>query len=161
MEWNNSFFDWAKANHWTVERAKEKQTIPDEVKRRYPEIPTAYADFFSLFQLCSNAADTKWFLTREDFLQTDEEAFAWNTFEEMSLEAAEGDEGLVQEIKSYWNVHLPVLLSVEDEYEYYALHTGDGTMVKGYGPEFEDSAEKIADSFRDFLEKVTSGRLCL
>lgn len=35
----------------------------------------------------------------------------------------------------------------------------DGKIVMGYEPEFEESAEVVADSFEDFLNKIITGNI--
>ncbi len=64
------------------------------------------------------------------------------------------------EIKSFWNEHLPICLSLKDGYSYYALCLKDGTIVTGEEPEFEETTE-VAPSFRDFLQMLCNGELDL
>ena len=79
----------------------------------------------------------------------------------MSLEAAEGDEDWTNDIKSWWKPKLPFFMSVGGEYLYYAIDTEDGgAILSGYEPEFEE-ADKVADSFEDFMSKVLSGDIVL
>lgn len=78
----------------------------------------------------------------------------------MSLEAAEGDENLENEVKQFWNSHLPIMMSVGGCYEYYAIALNDGSIVHGSEPEFEESLV-LADSFVDFLLKIEIGKIIL
>ena len=78
----------------------------------------------------------------------------------VSLDAAEGDNSWTAEIKSFWNEHLPICLSLKDGYSYYALCLKDGTIVTGEEPEFEETTE-VAPSFRDFLQMLCNGELDL
>lgn len=78
----------------------------------------------------------------------------------MSLDAAEGDSSWIAEIKSFWNDHLPICLSLKDGYSYYALCLKDGTIVTGEEPEFEETTQ-VAPSFRDFLQMLCNGELDL
>ncbi len=56
--------------------------------------------------------------------------------------------------------HLPIFLSLEGGYAYYAISMKDGSVVHGTEPEFEE-CETVADSFTDFMGKVTGGRIRL
>ena len=52
-------------------------------------------------------------------------------------------------------------MSVDGEYSFYAIDTeGNGSILSGYEPEFEE-ADKVADSFEDFMSKVLSGDIVL
>lgn len=52
-------------------------------------------------------------------------------------------------------------MSVDGEYSFYAIDTGDnGTILSGYEPEFEE-ADKVADSFEDFMSQVLRGEIVL
>lgn len=152
------FLTWAKSNGWQVEFADSEKQLPDEVQKRYANVPGEYLSFYEQIGLCSNAADTSWFLTEKDFLETDENTFAWNTFEKMSMEAAMDDAELIGQIEEYWHNHLPVMLCVGGDYEYYALDVVSGAVVNGYEPEFEECS-KVADSFSDFLSKIMNGAI--
>lgn len=51
-------------------------------------------------------------------------------------------------------------MSVEGDYEYYALDTETGQVVQGWEPEFEE-VRVVADTFEDFIKKVISGEIIL
>lgn len=94
------------------------------------------------------------------FLENEDDAFSWNSFEQMSLEAAEGDTNLENEVKLFWNAHLPIMMSVGGCYEYYAITLNDGNIVHGSEPEFEESSI-VAESFADFLLKIVAGEIVI
>ena len=81
-------------------------------------------------------------------------------WELLSLEAAGDDAGWKEEIRQFWDRHLPFFLSLDGGYAYYAFSMEDGSVVYGAEPEFEE-CETVADSFEDFMEKVMSGRIRL
>ncbi|MCM1100467.1 MAG: hypothetical protein NC079_01780 [Clostridium sp.] len=101
-------------------------------------------------------------LCAEDFNRESEDAFQWNEFEMMSLQAAvdEDDEEWQKDIRAFWDKHLPICLSVRDGYSYYAIRINDGHVVCGYEPEFEETTD-MADSFYGFAEMVSDGAVDL
>ncbi|MBC1996684.1 SMI1/KNR4 family protein, partial [Listeria seeligeri] len=119
-----------------------------------------YKAFYRQLNLCSNAGDTCWFLSEGDFLENEDDAFSWNSFEQMSLEAAEGDKNLENKVRLFWNAHLPIMMSVGGCYEYYAIHLTNGNIVHGSEPEFEESSI-VAESFADFILKIEIGKIIL
>ncbi|EAD7211823.1 SMI1/KNR4 family protein [Listeria monocytogenes] len=139
--------------------AVEKK-FPEQILKRYGNLPDEYKAFYAQINLCCNAADTCWFLSEEDFLENGDDVFSGNSFEEMSLEAAEGDKNLENKIKLFWNTHLPIMMSVGGSYEYYAIALNDGSVVHGSEPEFEESLV-VADSFADFLLKIVAGEVVI
>ena len=154
----NEFFAWAKNNNWQLELSSDKKQFPNEVLQRYINIPVEYTSFYEQITLCHNQSFTSWFLTEEDFLQTDERKFAWNEFEKISLGAAEDDEKLIKEVNDFWKLHLPIMFCVGSDYEYYAINISNGSVVNGYEPEFEEVTEE-AKSFCDFLGKIINGEI--
>ncbi|MBC2182523.1 SMI1/KNR4 family protein [Listeria sp. FSL L7-0233] len=160
MELINHFLEWAKNNNWQVDLSALEKKLPEQILRRYVNIPDEYKAFYAQINLCSNAADTSWFLSEEDFLENEDDAFSWNSFEQMSLEAAAGDENIENEVKLFWNSHLPIMMGVGGGYEYYAISLIDGNVVHGSEPEFEESSV-VADSFADFLLKIVAGEIAI
>lgn len=61
-------------------------------------------------------------------------------------------------ITSFWDNHLPVYISANGEYEYYALRMTDGCIVHGIEPEFEETIV-VANSFFEFIEKICVGEI--
>ncbi|WP_181330077.1 SMI1/KNR4 family protein [Listeria monocytogenes] len=160
MERINHFLAWAKNNNWQIDLSAVEKKFPERILKRYVNIPDEYKAFYAQINLCCNAADTCWFLSEEDFLENGDDAFSGNSFEEMSLEAAEGDKNLENKIKLFWNTHLPIMMSVGGSYEYYAIALNDGSVVHSSEPEFEESLV-VADSFADFLLKIVAGEIVI
>ena len=127
--------------------------LNEEFSHRYPRIPEAHAKFLGRVSSCVNAADTVWFLCADDYNGKSGSAFAWNEFEQMELESAEDDgDQAKQEIREFWDGHLPFLMSVSGDYAYLALRMSEnhGSVVAGYGPDFEGVTE-VAASFDEFV----------
>ena len=107
--------------------------------------------------------DAVWFLSRADFSDADadaadgsDDAFAWNAFELMSVDAAESAPEREQ-ITAFWAEHTPLLLSVRGPYAYLALRS-DGAVVYGEEPEFELTAS-VALDFASFVRDLGDGVL--
>ena len=126
---SNSFIEWARKNNWNIVINSEKIDLPDSIKNRY-NIPKQWFNFICNLNICENQSSTKWFLTLNDYLPITE-GFQWNKFELQSLEFAY-NENEKEKIISYWNTHLPIILSVDGEYSYYAIDTENGSVVSGY-----------------------------
>ena len=152
-----NFIEWARKNDWNIVSSLEKIDLPDSIKNRY-KIPTQWRSFICNLKVCENQSATKWFLTPKDYLPLTE-GFQWNEFELQSLDFAD-DENERERIISYWNIHLPIILSVDGEYSYYAIDTENGNVVLGCEPEYEESTV-IADDFNTFIEGVISGKISL
>ena len=148
----NKFILWAKKNNWNVILNLEKAELPNTVKNRY-NIPEQWYNFICKLQICENQTATKWFLTPNDY-QPHEDGFRWNEFEIQSLEYGDNE----NDITSYWNNNLPIIMSVDGEYSYYAINIESGNVVIGYEPEYEDSSV-VAEDFNTFINKVVSGEI--
>ena len=134
-------------------------TLPTEINERYPNIPQSFEMFLSTFSKCSNKAGNAWFFCADDFHRNDDVGWSWNSFEQISLDAADGDEDLLEEAQSFWDRHLPIAYAVHSDYAYLAIVvSGDdqGAIVYGYGPEFEESAKTITESLSQYLAKLTN-----
>ena len=151
------FVKWAEENKWDIILNPEKVDLPEEIKNRY-NIPKQWYDFISMFKKCENQSATKCFLTPYDYLPHEEDykGFRWNEFEILSLEWNDNDSSII----SYWDCHLPIVLSVDGEYSYYAINTVNGNIVEGYEPEFEDSSV-VADDFNTFIRKIISNDILI
>lgn len=150
------FIEWARQNQWDVAEKKYKNlNLNYKFKSRYPEIPMIYIEFLKTVDAIISPNQTKWFLCENNYNETSNLGFKWNEFELLSLEAAKGDEEWQFEIISWWTKHLPILISVEGEYSFYAIDLANnkGSIVRGYEPEFEE-VEIVADNFIDFLNLI-------
>ena len=105
----------------------------------------------SSFSLLSNSDETVWFLSRDDYSTGAEGAFAWNEWEQLSIQAAITD-AEAEAVSRFWKHHLPILLSVRNGYEYLAVRD-DGAVVHGTEPEFEE-ADVVFSHFEDLLGHI-------
>ncbi len=103
------------------------------------------------FSQLSNTDETAWFLSRHDYSTGSEDAFAWNEYEQLSIQAATTDDEAVA-VARFWKRHLPILLSVRNGYEYLAVRD-DGAVVHGTEPEFEE-AVVVFSQFEDLLRYI-------
>lgn len=153
----NDFVAWAKRNNWQVELSNEVRELPEWAFRRYSGLPANYVNFIQHINVLSNKADTTWFLSIDNFKGA---AFdtAWqaDSFEKISLEAAEGDKNWQNTIIQFWDTHMPIIFCLANGYEYYAIRLNDGAIVHGIEPEFEE-VSSVAASFEDFLAKIVTG----
>lgn len=157
---NEFFLGWAASHGWNIELTAEKIALPSDISARYQNIPKEWLEFACSIRVCSNAADTAWFLTSGDYMRKNNDEWRYNEFELISLDAAQGEEDWIRKITEFWNEHLAIAVSVADEYEYYAIDMFDGSIARGCEPEFE-KAETVAVSFGEFLKKIADGKITL
>jgi len=138
---------------WKICRKVRRLHLPAEVTSRYLALPPIWVSFVQQIERCVNPGETAWFLTEEDFSGASGSAYRWDEFERMSLAAAEGDQKLENEIRGFWNRHLPILISVKSGYGYIAIRVGKsgGPVVYGIEPEFEN-ASPLAGSLEEFFD---------
>lgn len=142
---------------WTVTRAANDRPLPSNLRARYPGLSGQVAGVLMSLETCVNPQETAWLLCRRDLEGQSDSAFAWNEWERMSLAAAGRDEQLQSEIRSHWDNHFPLLLSVKAGYSYYALVVAGeraGSIVHGFEPLFEDCSPEF-ESFDAFLAALT------
>ncbi|MDD2401770.1 MAG: SMI1/KNR4 family protein [Clostridia bacterium] len=152
----NKFINWAKNNGWKVKENFEiKLELNDELINRYVKIPIEYKEFIGNVKQCISPNEKTWFICEDEYNDVSDFAFKWNEFEILSLEAAEGDEKWKAEITEWWNGYLPIVMSVENGYSFYAidLKNNIGAILKGCEPEFEE-VEKVAQTLDEFLELI-------
>lgn len=149
----DAFLDLLREEGWSVE-LRGGGELNESFSRRYPRIPEDYARFLRRVALCANADDTVWFLCADDYNDgMGGEEIAWNRFEQIELEAAEGNEGATEKVRDFWNRHLPIMMSVGGDYAYLALRvSGDeyGSVVDGYEPSFHEVTQ-VAPTFAEFI----------
>ena len=156
MEKINTFVYWAINNGWNVITENNGiEKLPKTITDRY-NIPKEYKTFLENIKICTNAEENIWFFCIADYLRDEENAFKWNEFELISLEAAnaDNDQKWIEEIKEFWDKHFPIIFNVKGEYEYYAINTKTKEIVNGYEPMFEESGEVVANNFEELLEKI-------
>jgi hypothetical protein len=144
------------ANGWRVEkRTTSAQLLPEDTARRYVTLPYPIVAFLSGIKSCVNPSETAWLLTAEDYHLTGTKAFRWNEFEQMSRDAAAGNDDWSKQIEVFWSTHFPFLLAVHSNYDYLAVSLAQdnfGSVVAGSGPEFEDTI-MVAASFDQYLSR--------
>lgn len=149
------FSDWAKKNRWVIERAKTSMEMPEEVTTRYRNVPKQWKEFIINFDTIMNSTNDMWFLTHDNFLDG---VWSYNDFENMSLEAADGDEEWCAEIKEFWDNTFPIIMSIGGDYQYFAIKLDSGEVVQGWEPEFEECFV-VAESFDEFIDKIIVGEI--
>lgn len=155
--------EMASEKGWTIEKKSTvKFNLPESLVNRYGSFPADWTEFNSTIDSLINQAETVWFLCSKDYEKQDEGSFCWNEWELISLQAASDnkDEEWQKNIRQFWDAHLPIVLSVGNDYEYYAIRLTDGFIVYGYEPEFEECVE-VAQSFTEFVEKIISDEIDL
>lgn len=159
----DAFIRWAVDEGWDIALKPEREWHRDTgVPDRYRNLPAGYVAFLGKVKQCTAPGDKAWFLCTDDYRGVSDTAFQWNEFELLSLEAAEGDQAWQAEITSWWDRHLPVVLSVRDGYAFYALDLSDerGAVVQGTEPEFEETV-KVADTLEAFWQLIMTNAITL
>lgn len=152
------FIRWAKDNDWhVIESSGAPLTLPVSIVSRYGEAPEEYAAFLSAVKQCVSPKGETWFLCQDEYNGNSDSPFLWNEFESLSLEAAGDDAKWRSEITAWWDQYLPIVMSVDGGYSFYAiaLTHNPGAVVRGYEPEFEE-VEEVAPTFGHFLEGIMS-----
>ena len=157
----NKLVLWLKENKWSV-FGHDQRIDEDALKQVIPmnqDISGSYIEFLFSVKRCVNETETMWFNCYDEFSGISDIAFRWNEYELLSLESAQGDSGLEQSITEFWENHLPIIMSVKNGYEYYAIRS-DGAVVFGWEPEFEEP-DVIAKSFDEFVEMLITKSIVL
>ncbi len=139
---------------WTVRESADRKQLPRELTSRYPWIPDDYRE---VADVAISPDDRAWMLTVPDFRGTGKSAYAWNEWELLSLKSAGEDDDLdwMSRIRSFWDNHLPIMLSVKTGYAYFAIRRSDLQIVCGEEPEFEETFD-LAASFFDLVTMICS-----
>ncbi|MCR5837619.1 MAG: SMI1/KNR4 family protein [Lachnospiraceae bacterium] len=151
----NDFIEWLEENGWKVILNDEKYNVSSNViLNKYQGLPNSFVNLLEKCHRVESNDETIWFLCGGDYFYGSEDAFKWNEFELMSLEAAQNDAEWKKEILEWWKDKLPIILSVRNGYTFYAIEIDNsGAIVKGTEPEFEN-AIVVANNFDDFLKKI-------
>jgi|SRR5215831_8298711 len=152
-----AFIRWAQSTGWKVDISEVDLALPPVLTSRYESLPESYVQFLQRVALLIAPDERAWFNCVPNFAGTLKVAFAWNEWEQMSLASALTDEQRGQ-IRSFWDRHLPVFMSVRDDYEYYAIDLTSRSVVYGYKDFFEEPSE-VAASFTDFLDLTQAGKI--
>ncbi len=135
----------------------EPVSLPKAITDRYSNIPDSYKAFLETFSVLSNDSDTAWFISVEDFNGETESEFSWDEFEKMGLEVLADDKEECQRIKDFWDNHLPIAMSVGDDYQYLCIDLSEenyGKIYYGIEPEFEDSIELVCESLEELFSAI-------
>lgn len=143
------FLEYLAAQGWTVLGGAS------DAPRGMPVTTPEHAAFLSLFAQLSRADDTRWFLAAADYAGTADNAFAWDAFRQISLDAAMSDDDR-RGVQAFWDRHLPIFMSVDGDYAFLALDRESGSVVHGTEPEFE-AVSVVARSLDDLFEDVMAG----
>lgn len=157
----NEFMSWATDNGWDIIFKSESELeLDNSIISRYNGIPQGYVEFLKVVKQCIAPSEKTWFVCEDEYNNISNIAFKWNEFESLSLEFAENDEAWKTEIVSWWDKHLPIVMSVDDGYYFYAIDLSDniGSIVQGFEPEFEE-VEKIANNIEEFFELIVMGKI--
>lgn len=139
---------------WTVElNEARRNTLPIEILQRFEQIPGEVIDFITSITEMVAPDEKSWFLCWPDYAPATTSAYQWNEWELQSLDSAAGDVRAQSEIRSFWNSHFPIMLSVKSGYAYFAVRMSDASIVVGEEPYYE-SPTVIAPKFFDFLQHV-------
>lgn len=155
------FISWAKDNGWDViDKDKEEINLELSIISRYKEIPIEYQEFLKLVKHCISPSEKTWFICENEYNGDSDSEFKWNEFELLSLEVAKNDKEWELEISKWWEKHLPIVMSVDDIYSFYAIDLVEdtGAILKGYEPEFEE-VEKVANNIEEFFELIMTNRI--
>ena len=155
------FINWAKENNWNlIEKNEISLKLKDDVALRYKSISSEYIELLKRVKQLISPSEKTWFLCEDEYNGNSDIAFKWNEFELLSLEVAEDDNELKSEIISWWDEKLPIVMSVDGGYSFYAidLSNNKGTIVKGYEPEFEE-VEEVASSIEEFFELIMLNKI--
>lgn len=150
----NTFIKHMREAGWDIALNEERGSdIPKVLKGRYTNIPKEWQEFAGNIRHMVSPDEKTWFLGAEDFEVQGDKAFLWNEWELMSLDAAGDDAEWKDGIAQFWSQHLPIVMSVNGGYTYYAISMADGAVVRGAGPEFE-TCETVAQSFLVFMKNI-------
>lgn len=150
-----------QAKGWKIEQDPAITfDLPPDLKERYPKLPPEMIDLLDGLKSCVNAGETACLLCRDDFAGKSESEWRWNELEEMQMVWAQDDEDEDQ-IRAFWDRHIPLLLSAHTGYAFFAVSLNPvsfGTVVHGLMENGNDEAQIIAGTIHEFLTQVIDGK---
>ncbi|WP_337031314.1 SMI1/KNR4 family protein [Paenibacillus illinoisensis] len=155
------FMNWAESNGWKITQQTNSHLNFDVgFISRYKKIPDGYLDFLRVVEQCTTPDEKTWFLCENEYNNSSDDDFRWNEFELLSLEAAMNDDQWRSEITTWWNHYMPIMISVNGGYSFYAIDLSNetDTIVRGDEPEFEE-IKKVANDLDEFLELIMSNSI--
>lgn len=109
----DQFLNCMKNQGWTVEINEEQEfCLPKPMKSRYTGYPESWMKFISAVKILVRKDERAWFLCAEDYDVQGDKAWQWNEWELLSLEAAGDDAEWKEEIREFWDGHLPFPLRI-------------------------------------------------
>lgn len=151
-----AFTDWARKNGWKIE--EDNKPLPIQVLNRYKTLPKSWLTFIEGYGSIVNNEENIWFLTTSNYYPKSEKEWRYNEYELISIDATDGDDDWQTEIVEFWDNHIPIVKSVGNGYEYYAIELDSGNIVRGFEPEFEET-EFVAESFDEFIHMVINDEI--
>ena len=137
---------------WSVQELSQPRPLPEGILARYPGMPSEYRELVESAGLVSSSDEKAWLNTTCTF-SSGVSAYAWNEWEQQSLEAAGKDEELTRTIRRFWDRHLPILMSVKSGYAHFSLDLETMRVVQGGEPEYEDISP-LAPSIDEMFQMV-------
>jgi hypothetical protein len=141
---------------WAVRLRSSPLVIPEGMSPRYDWVPSDLREFIGSTETILSPDETSWVITGGVLSGTSGLAYAWNEWELDSLEAANGDLEWQQRIRGFWDLHFPVIMSVKTGYAFIGIRAGDGSIVCGADPEFEETTV-VASSLSEFIRNLRTG----
>jgi len=157
----DEFIIWANENGWDItKKSRTLLNLDRSIISRYKEIPNEYLDFLNAVKKCVTPNEKTWFICEDEFNSSSDVEFKWNEYELLSLEAAMDDYIWKSEITTWWDNYLPIVMSVDGGYSFYAIDLTNerGAIVHGCEPEFEE-VEKVANTLEQFLALIMSNSI--
>lgn len=154
----NTFLRKMTNASWFADRTKIiKADIAIDItaEKRLAKCPNDFIDFITSFKSFTNGEENVWFLSYADYKTNKLEVFPWNEFELQSMKASSGESQ--DAIKSFWDTHIPFLLSLKGGYSYIAICVDEenyGKIYQGREPEYEN-VTLIANSLEAFFDKFS------
>jgi hypothetical protein len=157
----NTLLETLKLRGWHIQNSMAKgPPLPSKLSSQYAKLPASFKLWLNTFDICTNATQTCWFLSRLDYSSSSEAEFRWNEIQLMSLEACSTN-AEKSEVNTFWENHFPIALAVHSSHDYLAislLASNFGALVHGSAPEWE-TPTTISFSFNDFLAQFESAAI--
>lgn len=152
---HKAILDDLQRRGWGVHFGAVPRPIPEGVELRYGWLPRDIRSLVEEVEYAVSPDEKAWLNTAADLSADNDSAFQWNQWEIDSLAAAGSDSRLRRTIRTFWDRHFPVMISLKSGYAYFAIHEQSSMMVRGEEPEYEYTSV-VAESFTGFLELIRS-----
>lgn len=152
---HKAILDDLQRRGWGVLLEAVPRPIPEDVGLRYGWLPRDIRSLAEEVEYAVSPDEKAWLNTAADLSAGNASAFQWNQWEIDSLAAAGSDARLRRTIRTFWDRHFPVMISLKSGYAYFAIRAQGSMVVRGEEPEYEHTTV-VADSFTRFLELIRS-----